>query len=218
MLWLPRAVYTSLTGTFLPTVDTSCKTGAVLLIAFCLLARTEQPLVLLLILHWKLVTPQHFRLHLDASNTAKLFNAHLIFSQETFAYLPFTVCVATAGMFYISICLFWLPLVHRRRSLELKLIWIVWVVVIVAIIVWFALSSKRLSVEKRLAGYIQHLVKNIRLPFPFSSLQTHNTKYKPAYSIKLCLFERDFSRSHQLGLYKDRQLERLDFRDSMEIL
>lgn len=175
MLWFPRTVYAALAWTLLATVDTNCKARAIFFIAFCLLASTEQALVWLLILDGNLVTPQHFLLHFNASNTAKLFYTHLIFSQETFASLPFAVCVTTAGVFYISVCLFWLSLVQRRRSIKLILILIVWVVVVICIIVWPALSSKRLSVEKRLAWYIQHLVKNIWLSFPFPSLETHNT-------------------------------------------
>ena len=86
-------------------------------------------------------------------------------------------------------------------------------VVISVVLYGLAESPQRLPLKRLLL--FQHLLVDVRFA---SAFETHDPESLKQYSMNECLFERDFEPSFQLGRSRDRQLERLELRDSIDFL
>jgi hypothetical protein len=209
VLGLAGTVDAALAGTLLPAHYARREARAVLLVALGLLARAEH---LLLLLHLRRDVPQKQIFAADALLATIVLHTEFVFSLETGAGLPLAVLVALAGVADAEVVLLGLALLVAVGQCEVRFLVGVGVVVMV---VAYGLpeSPQRLSLQRLL--FLQHLLVDVRFA---SAFETHDPEWRKQYSMKECFLERDLEPSFQLGRSRERQLDRLELRDSIDIL
>ena len=143
-----------------------------------------------------------------AALTAESLNTGLILVQKTFAGFPFTVCVAFTCMAYALTWILEFTLVGSTQCFHSF-----FVGKIIVGISADAETTERLFLQR--FDFLEHLIVDVRLPV---ALEAHYSGSEGTYSMRECFLVREECLSTQLGRSRDRQLERLDFLDQIEIL